>query len=107
MANSYQTGSVATVHRLGSVALEKTESVLLRYSRARPVALVLPSLASELEQPALKGIPDEQIEELLNASMGEVDRIARLTGEAHEGRIHCESRSGAGATFHIELPLAP
>jgi glucosyl-3-phosphoglycerate synthase len=59
MADFYQTGLVATVHRLGSVALEKIEADLLRYSRVRPIALVLPSLASELEQPALKGILEE------------------------------------------------
>jgi signal transduction histidine kinase len=32
--------------------------------------------------------------------------IARQIVQAHEGRIHCKSRSGAGATFYIELPLA-
>jgi hypothetical protein len=59
MADFYQTGLVATVHRLGNVALEKIEADLLKHSRVRPIALVLPSLAAELEQPALKGILEE------------------------------------------------
>ena len=56
MADFYQTGVVATLHRLGKLNLEKIESELTWYSQERPIALVLPSLYSELEGNALKGI---------------------------------------------------
>jgi glucosyl-3-phosphoglycerate synthase len=56
MADFFQTGAVATFHRLGKIDLEKIESELTWYTQERPVALVLPSLYSELEGNALKGI---------------------------------------------------
>lgn len=56
MADFYQTGVVATFHRLGELNLEKIEAELSWYSQERPIALVLPSLYSELEGEALKGI---------------------------------------------------
>jgi glucosyl-3-phosphoglycerate synthase len=46
MADFYQTGVVATFHRLGGVNLEKIESELSWYTSERPLALVLPSLFS-------------------------------------------------------------
>jgi glucosyl-3-phosphoglycerate synthase len=52
----YQTGIVATHHRLGTPKLEQLEQELKDYSVNRPIALVLPSLYSELEGEALKGI---------------------------------------------------
>lgn len=56
MADFHQTGVVATFHKLGSENLEKIESELTWYSRERPIALILPSLYTELEGAALKGI---------------------------------------------------
>ena len=56
MSDFYQTGVIATFHRLGRLDLEKIESELTWYSQAMPIALVLPSLYSELEGDALKGI---------------------------------------------------
>jgi len=56
MSDFYQTGVVATFHRLGTLNLEKIEAELSWYSQERPIALVLPSLFSELEGDALKGI---------------------------------------------------
>lgn len=56
MTDFYQTGVVATFHRLGRVNLEKIEAELTWYASERPIALVLPSLYSELEGDALKGI---------------------------------------------------
>jgi glucosyl-3-phosphoglycerate synthase len=56
MSDFYQTGVVATFHRLGKVNIEKLESELSWYSQERPIALVLPSLYSELEGKALKNI---------------------------------------------------
>lgn len=59
MADFYQTGVVATFHRLGKFNLEKLEAELSWYAQERPIALVLPSLYSELEGAALKGIVRE------------------------------------------------
>jgi glucosyl-3-phosphoglycerate synthase len=59
MADFYQTGVVATFHRLGKISTEKIESELTWYAQERPIALVLPSLYSELEGAALKGIVRE------------------------------------------------
>jgi glucosyl-3-phosphoglycerate synthase len=56
MADFYQTGVVATMHRLGKVDLERIEAELTWYAEERPIALVLPSLYSELAGSALKGI---------------------------------------------------
>lgn len=59
MSDFYQTGIVATFHRLGKFNLEKIESELTWYAQERPIALVLPSLYSELAGDALKGIVRE------------------------------------------------
>jgi glucosyl-3-phosphoglycerate synthase len=59
MSDFYQTAVVATFHRLGKLNLEKIESELIWYAQQRPIALVLPSLYSELEGEALKGIVRE------------------------------------------------
>lgn len=59
MSDFYQTGVVATFHRLGRINLEKIEAELTWYAQQRPIALVLPSLYSELEGEALRGIVRE------------------------------------------------
>ncbi|NWF75533.1 MAG: glycosyl transferase [Nitrospirae bacterium] len=59
MSDFYQTGVVATFHRLGAINLEKTESELMKHAEKRPIALVLPSLYSEIEGYALKKIVKE------------------------------------------------
>lgn len=59
MADFHQTGVITSLHRLGKPDLARLESELLRYSSERPIALVLPSLYSELHGPALKRIVDE------------------------------------------------
>ena len=56
MSDFFQTGVVATFHRLGQFNLDKIEEELSWYAAERPIVLVLPSLFSELEGAALKGI---------------------------------------------------
>lgn len=58
MADFHQSGVITTLHRLGSPDVPRLERELLSYTRTRPVALVLPCLASELHGPGLKGIVD-------------------------------------------------
>lgn len=56
MSDFFQTGVVATLHRLKETGHERLESELAGYAEQRPVALVLPALFSEFEGEALPGI---------------------------------------------------
>ena len=56
MADFYQTGVVATLHRLGAAKVDQLERDLERFTIAEPVALVLPCLIDELDRPALPRI---------------------------------------------------
>lgn len=56
MSDFYQTGVVSTLHRLGKESLDQLEAKLEHYAQERPIALVLPSLYSELEGEALTKI---------------------------------------------------
>jgi glucosyl-3-phosphoglycerate synthase len=58
MADFHQSGVITTLHRLASPDVARLERELLSYGRTRPIALVLPCLASELHGPGLKGIVD-------------------------------------------------
>ncbi|MBI5867179.1 MAG: glycosyl transferase [candidate division Zixibacteria bacterium] len=59
MGDFFQNGIVATFHRLGQPNLSRLEDYLVRIAKVRGISLVLPSLYSELEQPALAGIVQE------------------------------------------------
>jgi glucosyl-3-phosphoglycerate synthase len=59
MADFHQTGVIATFHRLGEAKLDKIEAELSWFAQERPIALILPSLFSELEGNALKRIISE------------------------------------------------
>jgi glucosyl-3-phosphoglycerate synthase len=59
MSDFYQTGIITTLHQLGKPSLDRLEGELLRFSKVRPVALVLPALYSEFEGPAMPGIIQE------------------------------------------------
>jgi glucosyl-3-phosphoglycerate synthase len=56
MADFYQTGLLATFHRLGALNLERLERDLEEFNRHRPLALVLPTTPRELDSPAIRGI---------------------------------------------------
>jgi glucosyl-3-phosphoglycerate synthase len=56
MSDFFQTGVVATLHSLDRNNLQKIEQDLSRYAEDRPIALVLPSLYSELAGGALRNI---------------------------------------------------
>jgi glucosyl-3-phosphoglycerate synthase len=59
MADFHQAGVITSLHRLGDPDLARLERELVEYTEERPVALVLPSLYSELHGPALKRIVEE------------------------------------------------
>ncbi len=56
MSDFAQTRMITTIHRLHEHKLEEMERKLAEYSKQKPVALVLPSLYSELEGDALPKI---------------------------------------------------
>ena len=59
MSDFYQTGVVATLHRLGEHKVEILEQQLERFVQEQPIALVLPALYAEFEKPAMDGILDQ------------------------------------------------
>lgn len=59
MADFYQTGVVATLHRLDGGGLERVERQLTEFTKAQPIGLVLPALYSEFETPTMRQIIGE------------------------------------------------
>ena len=59
MADFFQLGNITTLHRLTQRPLDAMEEELRRFAEKRPLGLILPSLYSELEGPALGKIIDE------------------------------------------------
>jgi len=59
MGDFYQNGIVTTLHNLVRRPVEDLEAELMTFRKSRPMSLVLPSLYSELEGPALKHIVHE------------------------------------------------
>jgi glucosyl-3-phosphoglycerate synthase len=56
MSDFFQNGAITTLHRLNQNNKRSLESELNRYTKIRPVALILPALFSELESRALPRI---------------------------------------------------
>ena len=59
MADFFQTGAIATLHRLGPPNVARIEAELCALSAATPIALVLPCHVRELGSPALERILGE------------------------------------------------
>ncbi|MFC3121798.1 glycosyl transferase [Agaribacter flavus] len=59
MADFYQNGIITTLHNLNSRDVSDIENELVKFSKHRPMGLILPSLYSELEGDALPAIIDQ------------------------------------------------
>ncbi|MEP4077152.1 alpha-amylase family glycosyl hydrolase [Haloferula sp.] len=59
MGDFHQQGSVTTLHQLSRRPIEEIEGELVEFGKSKPMALILPSLFSELEGEALPNIVDE------------------------------------------------
>lgn len=59
MADFYQNGIVTTLHNLDQRSVEDMEADLKKFSKVRPMGLILPSLFSELEGEALPNIVND------------------------------------------------
>jgi glucosyl-3-phosphoglycerate synthase len=59
MSDFFQTGAIATLHRLGPTDLPRLERELQEFAKETPVALVLPCHVREVGTKALKLIARE------------------------------------------------
>ena len=59
MSDFFQNGRITTLHNLATKSLEDMEDELKYFSNSQPMGLILPSLYSELERPALTTIVNE------------------------------------------------
>jgi len=59
MSDFFQNGRITTLHNLSTQTLDEMEQELTYFSHIRPMGLILPSLYSELERPALTTIVNE------------------------------------------------
>ncbi len=59
MGDFYQNGRVTTLHNLRNRTVDELERQLKEFAKQRPMALVIPSLYSELSKPALAKIVEE------------------------------------------------
>lgn len=78
MGDFYQTEAISTLHRLRKDNVQELEEELKGYSIQRPIALVLPSLYSELEGDALEKIVNEL------AGVNYLNQIVVTLGNANE-----------------------
>ena len=90
MTDFYQTGSIATLHRLGQPSTAELERQMLAWRTQAPIALVLPALFSEFEGPAMPRI----IEELRGVDY--LKRIVVTLGRADEDQLKRARRAFEG-----------
>lgn len=59
MTDFFQNGSITTLHNLTQRSLEELERDLNKFKKRRPMMLIIPSLYSELQRPALENIKQQ------------------------------------------------
>ncbi len=82
MSDFHQGGVVTTLHRLKPNQLERIEGDLERFSRNRPIGLVLPALYSEFETPVMQRIVSEL------RQVRYLQRIVVALGRASDSQLH-------------------
>jgi len=96
MSDFYQVGVVATFHRLEPDHTEQLAADLQRFSRVRPIGLVLPALASEFDGAAMPHILDElsQVTYLrrIELSLDRADRSQFERARRELARLPVETR---------------
>ena len=97
MSDFHQSGVITTFHRLGTqYNLEAIEHKLVEYGRQRPIALILPCLASEMERPALKNIvahlKDAPYVTQIVVALGRADRSQFQHAQRYFSRLPQEVR---------------
>jgi len=76
MSDFFQTGAIATLHRLGPTDLPRLERELQEFAKETPIALVLPCHVREVGTKALKLIARElrNVSYLRQVVVGSTDR---------------------------------
>jgi len=97
MSDFYQTGVISTLHRFPTAKLEKMDADLKRFQRRQPVTLLLPSLWSEFEGPAMPRI----IEEL--RSVKYLRQIVLVLDSADESQFRKAKEHFAGMASPIRI----
>lgn len=97
MSDFFQTGNFTTLHRLAHRPLDALEKELRIYSASRPMALILPSLFSELEGPALPRI----VEDLKQATYLSDIVVGLDRADARQFDFACEFFSGLPQRLRI------
>jgi len=97
MSDFYQTGVVATLHRLGAHSLESLEAGLRDFVSVQPIALVLPALYSEFEGEAMPRI----LEEVSRVSY--LSQVVVTLGRADTKQFREARRRVAGIHPHIRV----
>ena len=79
MSDFHQNGLISTLHNLSSRSVDEIERELRDYSKSAPIELILPSLYSELEGPALKKIVEclSKVKYLNHITIG-LDRATKI-----------------------------
>jgi glucosyl-3-phosphoglycerate synthase len=106
VSDFYQTGLVATLHRLGESQIESLESQLERFAAPAPLALVLPVLQRDFEQAAMATILEElqqvrYVDQFVVSMSGmtkEQFREAKRRLGALPGEVHVVWNDGPGLT---------
>lgn len=97
MSDFYQTGVIATLHRLGRRPLESLEKDLTDLGRQQPIALVLPALYSEFEGPAMPGILEEV------SRVPYLSEVVVTLGRADPKQFQEARRRVAGLHSHVRV----
>jgi glucosyl-3-phosphoglycerate synthase len=97
MSDFYQTGVVATLHRLGRRPVDSLEKDLSEFARTQPIALVLPALYSEFEGNALPQILEEV------ARVPYLTEVVLTLGQADAKQFAEARRRVAGLHPHVRV----
>jgi glucosyl-3-phosphoglycerate synthase len=96
MSDFFQTGIVATLHRLGNRQLDSLEKDLVGFARKQPIALVLPALYSEFQAEAMPGILAEiarvpYLQQVV-VTLGRADATQFADARRRVARLHANVR---------------
>src|SRR3990172_3427070 len=97
MSDFYQTGVVATIHRLGTRPLDSLEKDLREFGRSQPIALVLPALYSEFQTEAMPRILEEV------ARVPYLTEVVLTLGQANAEQFAEACRRVAGLHPHVRI----
>jgi len=97
MSDFYQTGAVATLHRLRARPLESLENDLCEFAKIQPIALVLPALYSEFEGEAMPQILEEV------ARVPYLSEVVVTLGRANAQQFADAKRRVAGIHPHVRV----